>query len=230
MCLPGEDAGDIGGTPREALAPFHLDTDDNPVDRGMWDAHLISGGSDGMGFAVTPGHIGDPRLIHDDPGYGASPRPSPRTSAPEDRVPCSISRSRTSPASARPPRPGTYGTACPPSTLRPFPLRSSSTAGGTIRKHSPVTGGEMRCSLGHTRRTRTCSRWTVGGWRAASTPSTPPAIPALALTPPEARRMARQRGVRRGPSRRHHPRPAPLPRLMPLPVHASWNVSQTQIS
>lgn len=75
-CLPGEAAGDIGGTLREALAPFYLDTDDNPVDRGMWNAPHISGGSDGMGFAVTPGHIGDPRLIHDDPGYDASPRPS----------------------------------------------------------------------------------------------------------------------------------------------------------
>jgi hypothetical protein len=75
-CLPAEAAGDVQGALGEALAPFYLDTADNPVDRGMWDARHISGGSDGMGFAVAPGHMGDPRLIHDDPGYDGSSRPN----------------------------------------------------------------------------------------------------------------------------------------------------------
>ncbi|MFE4535269.1 hypothetical protein ACFRKB_09330 [Streptomyces scopuliridis] len=76
VCLPAEAAGDIEGALAEALAPFCLDTGDNPVDRGMWDKRRIHGGSNGMGFAVAPGYTDDPRLIHDDPGYGGAPCPS----------------------------------------------------------------------------------------------------------------------------------------------------------
>lgn len=76
VCLPAEAAGDIDGALAEALAPFYLDTDDNPVDRGMWDERRIHGGSNGMGFAVAPGYEDDPRLIHDDPRYDGAPRPS----------------------------------------------------------------------------------------------------------------------------------------------------------
>ncbi|MFJ8980351.1 hypothetical protein [Streptomyces sp. NPDC102282] len=76
VCLPAEAAGDVEGALADALAPFYLDTSDNPVDRGMWDHRRIQGGSDGMGFAVAPGYENDPRLIHDDPGYGGTPCPS----------------------------------------------------------------------------------------------------------------------------------------------------------
>lgn len=35
VCLLSEAAGEIDGALAEALAPFYLDADDNPVDRGM---------------------------------------------------------------------------------------------------------------------------------------------------------------------------------------------------
>ncbi|MER5866663.1 hypothetical protein [Kitasatospora sp. NPDC002040] len=76
VCLPAEAAGDIEGALGKALAPFYLDTADNPVDRGMWDTRRIRGGSDGTGFAIAPGHMSDPRLIHDDPRHDGSLRPS----------------------------------------------------------------------------------------------------------------------------------------------------------
>ncbi|MFF8837474.1 hypothetical protein [Streptomyces sp. NPDC015130] len=76
VCLPPEAADDVRGALDEALAPFFLDTSDNPVDRGMWDSWQISGGSDGGGFAVAPGYEDDPRLVHDDPRYDGTPRPS----------------------------------------------------------------------------------------------------------------------------------------------------------
>jgi hypothetical protein len=76
VCLPAEAADDIEGALAEALAPFYLDTDDNPVDRGMWDERRILGGSNGMGFAIAPGYEDDPRLIHDEPRYDGAPRPS----------------------------------------------------------------------------------------------------------------------------------------------------------
>ncbi|GED89819.1 hypothetical protein TNCT6_69040 [Streptomyces sp. 6-11-2] len=146
VCLPAEAAGDIEGALAEALAPFCLDTADNPADRGMWDERRIRGGSNGRGFAIAPDTWtirGSSTTTLDTTARLA---PVPRASAPEDRVPCSISRSRTLLPSVRSPRPGTCGTACLPYTLRPFPLRSSWTVGGTIRTHSPVTGGETKCS------------------------------------------------------------------------------------
>ncbi|MGW5125250.1 hypothetical protein ACWEQ7_14570 [Streptomyces sp. NPDC004069] len=76
VCLPAEAAGDIEGALAEALAPFYLNTVDNLPDRGMWDERRIRGGSNGMGFAIAPGYMDDPRLIHDDPGYDGAPRPS----------------------------------------------------------------------------------------------------------------------------------------------------------
>ncbi|MFE5547562.1 hypothetical protein ACFQ71_27590 [Streptomyces sp. NPDC056534] len=76
VCLPGAAAGDVEGALTKALAPFFIDTADNPVDRGMWDARHITGGSDGTGFAVAAGHWDDPRLIHDEPGYLRLPLPS----------------------------------------------------------------------------------------------------------------------------------------------------------
>ncbi|MFJ5155356.1 hypothetical protein ACIQCF_28025 [Streptomyces sp. NPDC088353] len=41
----------------------------------MWDERRIHGGGNGMGFAIAPGYMDDPRLIHDDPGYDGAPRP-----------------------------------------------------------------------------------------------------------------------------------------------------------
>ncbi|MFB7356046.1 hypothetical protein [Streptomyces gardneri] len=76
VCLPGEAADDVEGALTRALAPFYIDTDENPAERGMWDARRVYGGSDGRGFAVAPGYWGDPRLIHDDPVYNGSPLPS----------------------------------------------------------------------------------------------------------------------------------------------------------
>ncbi|GEB62040.1 hypothetical protein GCM10017674_79590 [Streptomyces gardneri] len=76
VCLPPEAADDVERALDEALAPFYLDSSDNPVDRGMWDSRRINGGSDGTGFAVAPGHENDPRLIHDDPRYDGTPCPS----------------------------------------------------------------------------------------------------------------------------------------------------------
>ncbi|MFF9347863.1 hypothetical protein [Streptomyces sp. NPDC014734] len=76
VCLPPEAVVDVEGALAKALAPFYQDTSDNPVDRGMWDARRIHGGSDGMGFAVAPGHEDDPRLIHDDRRYDGTPCPS----------------------------------------------------------------------------------------------------------------------------------------------------------
>lgn len=76
VCLPAEAANDIPGALDEALAPFYIDTDDNPVDRGMWDSRRILGGSDGTGFAIASGYENDPRLIHDDPLYDGTPCPS----------------------------------------------------------------------------------------------------------------------------------------------------------
>ncbi|WP_151770596.1 hypothetical protein [Streptomyces abyssomicinicus] len=76
VCLPGEAAGDVEEALSKALAPFFMDTDDNPVDRGMWDARRVAGGSSGRGFAVAPGYWDDPRLVHDDPGSDGSPLPS----------------------------------------------------------------------------------------------------------------------------------------------------------
>ncbi|MFD9407044.1 hypothetical protein ACFWBN_08445 [Streptomyces sp. NPDC059989] len=76
VCLPAEAADDIEGALDEALAPFYLDTDDNPVDRGVWDSRRILGGSDGTGFAIASSHENDPRLIHDDPWYDGTPCPS----------------------------------------------------------------------------------------------------------------------------------------------------------
>ncbi|WP_369776336.1 hypothetical protein [Streptomyces sp. R33] len=76
VCLPAEVEGDIAGALDEALAPFYLDTDENPVDRRMWDSRRILGGSHGSGFAIAPGHENDPRLIHDDPANDGTPWPS----------------------------------------------------------------------------------------------------------------------------------------------------------
>ncbi|MDX2854222.1 hypothetical protein PV342_38540 [Streptomyces sp. PA03-3a] len=76
VCLPAEAADDVQGALARAVAPFYIDTDDNPVERGMWDTRRIQGGSDGLGFAVAPGYEGDPRLIHDDPGHDGGLRPS----------------------------------------------------------------------------------------------------------------------------------------------------------
>ncbi|MFJ9847302.1 hypothetical protein ACIRYZ_44145 [Kitasatospora sp. NPDC101155] len=76
VCLPAKAADDIQGALDEALAPFYLDTDDNPVDRGMWDSRRIVGGSDGTGFTVVSGHENDPRLVHDDPSYDGTPCPN----------------------------------------------------------------------------------------------------------------------------------------------------------
>ncbi|MFI2352922.1 hypothetical protein ACH492_39300 [Streptomyces sp. NPDC019443] len=72
VCLPAEAADDPQAALTAALAPFDMDSD-NPVDRGMWDHWTILGGSDGTGFAVTPGHWDDPRLIHDMPGWEGTP-------------------------------------------------------------------------------------------------------------------------------------------------------------
>ncbi|MFJ5220309.1 hypothetical protein ACIP98_37190 [Streptomyces sp. NPDC088354] len=76
VCLPAEAADDIQGALARAVAPFYSDTDDNPVERGMWDERRIQGGSDGLGFAVAPGYWDDPRLIHDNPGRDGGLRPS----------------------------------------------------------------------------------------------------------------------------------------------------------
>lgn len=76
VCLPGEAAGDVDGALVKALAPFHIDTPDNPLDRGMWDHRHITGGSDGRGFAVAPGYWDDHRLLHDEPGYLGAPCPN----------------------------------------------------------------------------------------------------------------------------------------------------------
>jgi hypothetical protein len=76
VCLPGEASSDLEGALTRALAPFYIDTPDNPVGRGMWDGRRIEGGSNGRGFVVAPGYEDDPRLIHDDSGYDGAPRPS----------------------------------------------------------------------------------------------------------------------------------------------------------
>jgi hypothetical protein len=76
VCLPAEAAGDVEGALTKALAPFDSDSGDNPVDRGMWDSRRVRGGSDGRGFAVVAGHEDDPRLIHDEPAFDGTPRPS----------------------------------------------------------------------------------------------------------------------------------------------------------
>ncbi|MEU6234341.1 hypothetical protein [Kitasatospora sp. NPDC047058] len=76
VCLPAEAAGDIVGALDEALAPFYLDTDDNPADRGMWDSRRILGGSDGTGFAIAAGREDDPGLVHDEPRNDGTPCPS----------------------------------------------------------------------------------------------------------------------------------------------------------
>ncbi|MFD9500976.1 hypothetical protein [Streptomyces sp. NPDC060035] len=76
VCLPAEAADDVEGALAKALAPFDSDSGDNPVKRGMWDSRRIRGGSNGRGFAVAPGHADDPRLVHDDPAYDGTPRPS----------------------------------------------------------------------------------------------------------------------------------------------------------
>lgn len=76
VCLPAEAADDIEAALSKALAPFSSDTDDNPVDRGMWDSRRIRGGSNGRGFAVAPGHADDARLIHDAPACDGTLRPS----------------------------------------------------------------------------------------------------------------------------------------------------------
>ncbi|MFC9398060.1 hypothetical protein ACFTWS_33605 [Streptomyces sp. NPDC057027] len=76
VCLPGEAAGDVEEALTKALAPFYIDTADNPVDRGMWDKRYITGGSDGRGFAVAPGYWDDHRLLHDEPGCFGAPLPN----------------------------------------------------------------------------------------------------------------------------------------------------------
>ncbi|MFD4547865.1 hypothetical protein ACFVXW_14305 [Streptomyces sp. NPDC058251] len=77
VCLPPEAADDLEAALDAALAPFYTDGEDVPVGRGMWDWRRVQAASDRTGFAVAPGHEGDPRLIHDDPDPDGTPRPSP---------------------------------------------------------------------------------------------------------------------------------------------------------
>ncbi|MCX4779979.1 hypothetical protein [Streptomyces sp. NBC_01264] len=76
VCLPAEAADDIEGALDEALAPFYLDTSDNPVDRQLWDWRTITGGCDGSGFAVASGHENDPGLLHDASWDDGTPCPN----------------------------------------------------------------------------------------------------------------------------------------------------------
>lgn len=77
VCLPAEAVDDVRGALARALAPFDMNGEDTPFDRGMWDAWRIRGGTDGHGFAVAAGHQDDPRLVHDDPTLDGRPRPNP---------------------------------------------------------------------------------------------------------------------------------------------------------
>ena len=76
VCLPDGDPGDVRSTVADALAPFDMNSADNPFERGMWTSWRISGGSDGTGFAIAEGYEHDTRLIHDDPTWEGRARPS----------------------------------------------------------------------------------------------------------------------------------------------------------
>ena len=77
VCLPPGAVRDVRAALTRALAPFDMNGDDTPYERGMWDSWRIRGGNNGNGFAVAAGHEADPRLVHDDPGPDGEPRPSP---------------------------------------------------------------------------------------------------------------------------------------------------------
>ena len=76
VCLPDGDPGDVRSAVADALAPFDMNSPENPLERGMWSRWRFSGGSSGTGFAIAEGYEHDTRLIHDDPTWDGRVRPS----------------------------------------------------------------------------------------------------------------------------------------------------------
>lgn len=76
VCLPDSELAEFRPALARALAPFDMNSEQNPWERGMWQSWRIAGGSNGLGFAIVEGHEHDPRLIHDDPLWGGEARPS----------------------------------------------------------------------------------------------------------------------------------------------------------
>ncbi|MFD9630411.1 hypothetical protein [Streptomyces violascens] len=75
VCLPSTAAERPDEAVVEAMAPFQHDyASSDELD--IWDYARICGGADGHGFAVPPGHEGDPRLIHDRPRHDGTLEPS----------------------------------------------------------------------------------------------------------------------------------------------------------
>ncbi|MEU6296086.1 hypothetical protein [Streptomyces erythrochromogenes] len=79
VCLPGEARDRLEDAVADAMEPFRIEGD-RPYsdDLWIWDHWRITGGADGCGYRVRPGHEGDARLVHDQPlgdGTRESSRP-----------------------------------------------------------------------------------------------------------------------------------------------------------
>ena len=67
VCLPPQAAAALTDALANALAPFGELSDLDWEVGFLWDTWRVSGGHDGYGFWIAPGHEDDLRLIHDGP-------------------------------------------------------------------------------------------------------------------------------------------------------------------
>ncbi|MFE9560794.1 hypothetical protein ACFYM0_06775 [Streptomyces sp. NPDC006487] len=77
VCLPGDARERLEEAIGEAMAPFSYERDgDLSHELLIWDHWRISGGADGLGHRIRPGHEADPRIVHDQPLWDGTTQPS----------------------------------------------------------------------------------------------------------------------------------------------------------